>query len=279
MTNPEPAVTPIVTTPTITVETITPEIAKKYLAENMGNRTMRSRVVDIYALDMTTGNWKFLGDPIRFARNGQLLDGQHRLAAIVQSKTTQQMVVVRDLFMSSQLNMDRGVKRNFADYLKFLGEVNVHMYSAIIGAVTRWEENQSLRSNNISHAEMEKTYHKYPELKDAISVVQRANNAVRCGYVAGGMVWWRLNQIDSEECSQFFERLISQEDHHQGDPIFALRRVLLSNSSAGRVRSLPAQNVAALMIKAWNKWRDGERVEVLMWRGGGSNPEAFPEPK
>lgn len=263
----------------ISVEMITPELAKKYLAENQGNRTLRTRAVEVYALDMACGNWKFLGDPIRFSRDGRLLDGQHRLAAIIMSKTTQQMVVVRGLYMNTQINMDTGIKRNFADYLKFVGEANVHMYAAIIGGVTRWEESGSLRSNNTSHAELEKTYHKYPELKDAISVVQRANNAVSTGYVAGGFVWWKLNQIDAGECANFFDRLISQEDHHQGDPIFALRRLLISNAPAGRKRTLPPQNVAALMIKAWNKWREGERVEVLMWRGGGSSPEPFPEPK
>jgi len=266
-------------TPNISVEMITPELAKKYLAENQGNRTLRSRVVDVYAMDMACGNWKFLGDPIRFAKDGRLLDGQHRLAAIVLSKTTQQMIVVRDLYMSSQINMDTGARRNFADYLKFLGENNVHMYAAMLGAVARWEETGSLRSNNISHAELEKTYHKYPEIKDGISVVQKANREVRCGFVAGGFVWWKLNQIDGIECDTFFDRLSSMEDHHQGDPIFALRRLFIASGGPGRIRSLPPHNMAALMIKAWNKWRDGERVELLAWRGGGANPEAFPEPK
>lgn len=262
----------------IKVEMVTPEMARKYLGYNLANRGIRPRVVAVYALDMAQGNWRFTGDPIRFARNGQLLDGQHRLAAIIESGTTQQMVIVRNLLMTSQLNIDTGVKRNFADYLKFAGEVNVHSYQAVVGAVTRWEEGRSIRSNNTSHAEMEKTYQKYPEIKDCLGIVQRANNAVKCGFVAGGLVWWMLNQIDSEDCATFFERLSSMENHQKGEPIYALRRTLIANAPTGRARTLMPQNIAALMIKAWNKWRDGEEAEVIVWRGGGTNAESFPVP-
>lgn len=269
---------PVDDEPIISIELVTPEKAREFLGYNLTNRGIRSRVVQIYALDMAQGMWKFNGDPVRFARNGQLLDGQHRLAAIIESGTPQKMLIIRNLYMSAQLNMDSGIKRNFADYLKFLGEVNVHMYGAIIGAVTRYEEGGNIRSNNTSHAEMEKTYQKYPELKDAISVVQRANAAVKCGYVAGGLTWFLLNAIDPEECATFFDRLTAMDNHQKGEPIFALRRTLIANAPTGRQRTLPPHNIAALMIKAWNKWRDGEECEVLMWRGGGPSPEAFPEP-
>jgi len=37
--------------------------------------------------------------------------------------------------------------------------------------------------------------------------------------------------------------------------------------------------IAALVIKAWNAYRDGAPVRQLKYRIGGANPEKFPEPR
>ena len=66
------------------VQVITPELAEQYLTKNTNNyRSMSNSVVNAYATDMKTGNWKFNGDSIKFNKSGILVDGQHRLAAIM----------------------------------------------------------------------------------------------------------------------------------------------------------------------------------------------------
>lgn len=80
------------------VQVITPELAKQYLSKNTNNyRSMSNSVVNAYATDMKTGNWKFNGDSIKFNKSGMLVDGQHRLAAIVKAGIPIQMMVITEI--------------------------------------------------------------------------------------------------------------------------------------------------------------------------------------
>ena len=80
------------------VQVITPELAEQYLTKNTNNyRSMSNSVVNAYATDMKTGNWKFNGDSIKFNKSGILVDGQHRLAAIVKSGVPIQMMVITEI--------------------------------------------------------------------------------------------------------------------------------------------------------------------------------------
>lgn len=80
------------------VQVITPELAEQYLTKNTNNyRSMSNSVVNAYATDMKTGNWKFNGDSIKFNKSGILVDGQHRLSAIVKSGVPVQMMVITEI--------------------------------------------------------------------------------------------------------------------------------------------------------------------------------------
>lgn len=76
---------------------ITPRIAKTMLSHNTGNRPLRKAVVQRYATDMENGDWQDNGDPIRFDTNGRLIDGQHRLEAVILSDTPIDAWVLRGL--------------------------------------------------------------------------------------------------------------------------------------------------------------------------------------
>lgn len=64
---------------------ITPEVATSLLKNNAGNRNLRSTVVDHYADQMKRGEWKPTHQAIAIGAGGNIIDGQHRLSAIVKS--------------------------------------------------------------------------------------------------------------------------------------------------------------------------------------------------
>lgn len=74
--------------PRLSFMQVTPEIAKRWLTRNPRNRVARPATVARYARDMAAGKWHLDGSPIRFDATGTLLDGQHRLAAIIESEAT-----------------------------------------------------------------------------------------------------------------------------------------------------------------------------------------------
>lgn len=98
----------------VAIETITPEKAKQYLDHNCVNRRISSDRVKSYAIDMKNKQWEFNGEAIQFNQKGELINGQHRLTAIVKSGVSVKMMVMRNLPNEITL-FDRGRTRSVAD--------------------------------------------------------------------------------------------------------------------------------------------------------------------
>jgi hypothetical protein len=112
---------------------VTPELASDLLKTNSINRTLRKGVVKKYALSMKAGHWQISPDPICIDSSGVLLNGQHRLHAVIEAAAKIPMFfmegVKRDVFKV----MDRGAPRNFSDALgidRKLSEV-ARLYASI----------------------------------------------------------------------------------------------------------------------------------------------------
>lgn len=81
-----------------TVEHITPKLALAYLAKNLKrNRPVSAATVASYTAEMQHGHWLLTHQGIAFDDAGHLIDGQHRLHAIVKSGVTVDMAVTRDV--------------------------------------------------------------------------------------------------------------------------------------------------------------------------------------
>jgi hypothetical protein len=115
-------------------EIVGPEEASSYLEASAPNRSIRPQAVRNMTLAMVAGNFQDRGDPIRFDKNGFLVDGQHRLMAIVESGIPQRLLVIRGLDpeMIQFIDQDRSA-RTPADSLRLLGAPNVN---ALAGALT-----------------------------------------------------------------------------------------------------------------------------------------------
>lgn len=75
------------------IETVDPSLAKVLLEGNKKNRSLSSSLVDSIARDITSGNWIVSHQGIAIDKEGNLLDGQHRLNAIIKSGLTVRMAV------------------------------------------------------------------------------------------------------------------------------------------------------------------------------------------
>jgi hypothetical protein len=96
------------------LEIITPAKAAEYLTHNTGNRNLRVKASQKIARDIVTGKWQLTHQAIAFDRNGRLIDGQHRLSAIIIANMPVEMYVARyDAVMGDTLAIpiDEGLKR------------------------------------------------------------------------------------------------------------------------------------------------------------------------
>ncbi len=126
--------------PRTRIVTVTPAMAEKWLGKNKNNRHLRREKITQYSGAMKNGEWTIGTDAIGFNGSGGLMNGQHRLTAIVETGVSQQMLIADGLPAGAKLHMDIGLKRSLADYLQMeRGEANSKSLAAMLGFVCRWQ--------------------------------------------------------------------------------------------------------------------------------------------
>jgi hypothetical protein len=101
-------------------ELVTPEKAAEYLQKNKVNRDIRKAHVAEIADLISREKWQLNHQGIAFNKNGDLLDGQHRLLAIIKSGKTVPLRITRNLDIDQPMGLmvDQLVlKRNAADMM------------------------------------------------------------------------------------------------------------------------------------------------------------------
>ena len=100
-----------------TIEKITPATARKYLQGNVENRVINWAWVKALADALRRGEWKLTHQGIAITGSGRLLDGQHRLLAIVEADLPATMMVTREVDADAYAGMDIGRKRRLGEVL------------------------------------------------------------------------------------------------------------------------------------------------------------------
>ena len=106
---------------TTRIETITPAKARQYLEKNTSNRPLRKSRVARYAGAMRGREWYVTNQGLAFNCDGSLLDGQHRLHAVIAAGVPVRMSVTRGLDRTSMFGIDTGVNRSVADIARVAG--------------------------------------------------------------------------------------------------------------------------------------------------------------
>lgn len=147
----------------------TVEMAEEIISKPSTNyRKVKANLVNKYAKDMEDGKWQFCGDSIRFDKDGNCIDGQHRLRAIIKSGKPQMFVRVDGLDPDVAKNIDSGFKRSIEDYLKNQAEAYENGATAIVKQVSvlsRCDSNfgQSMTNLGLSYSDIVDLYKKDTE--------------------------------------------------------------------------------------------------------------------
>jgi hypothetical protein len=255
----------MVAAPKITTELIGPDEAAEMLAQhNLQNRTLAPKTVARYARAMKDGEWQFVGDPIRFDRTGELLDGQHRLAAVVDSGCAQQFVIVRNLEPEAQRYMDAGRKRTAADQLRIEGMKNAHAAAGIANHVMHW-----LAGDMVNHSTSYSTFEIVEFVESNLDDVEAAVHHARAIHrvsrsgpsVPGAAYFMAVQATDVQTAGEFFSSLAVGTGLESGSPILLLRNKLIDWATA-RTR-LERAELAFFFTRCWNAWRKGEKLTKL----------------
>lgn len=266
--------------PRIWVQAVTPVLAEQWLQANPRNRRLRRPYIAQLAGIMRRGEWRFNGDAIRRTPDGALLDGQHRLSAVVEADATVDMLIVEGLEEEAQDTIDRGLRRMLSDTLDMRGYSDAKNLAAALSWLHRFQTGSVWWVKGgaafPTPAQALELLHQHPGLPNSLRVGSAAKEAsFRYPPSLAVALHYLMVQCDSAAADLFFERFIGGYALDEGDAILRLREQVARRGER-RLREPPAY-VAAWTIKAWNAWRAGRSVRQLRWTGRtGTSVEPFP---
>lgn len=244
---------------------ISPALADVMLLRNDGNRRIFQAHVKKLSNAMERGEWIATHAGIAFDRNGRLLDGQHRLCAIRASGITVPLDVHFGEAPEAFDRIDVGRARSAANLLEIGGHKNATMVAAIGRVLLSVDANLIYvdRYGHTNHTLIEYVSER-PEIVDAAMVASATKEAIgRMHSPAGyGAAVYIIRKAAGDGAESFFEKVRTQLGFKEFDAAYRLHQRL----TKGQTGKLNAMEVCALTIKAFNYWREGKAVKVLLWR-------------
>lgn len=237
--------------PKIKVMTVTPDWAKKQLeqhAKNLAKGKFRQRrvskaTVRKYATDMKLGFWKWNPNPIVFDEAGCLLDGQHRLMAVVLAGVP---VIMTGCFGAPTLQgvnghktrtidqMDCGRPRGIGGRLEVGdGYKNGSVYAACALTIASLMRGGSYISASFAQLRAILEDMNFKTHIDALLAFEPTKN-LRNSRIIGPMAF--LRPVHEKVIDQFAKRLFRGTGLDEGDPEQMLGR-WFANHNAGVRRS------------------------------------------
>lgn len=258
---------------------ITPEIATKMLEKNVGNRAISKPHLDFLTNQMSNGQWMYAADPIRIATNGKVLDGQHRLTAIVKSGKSLEMLVVSDLDESVFSVIDTGKGRSAGDVLSIASFSNAKLRASVARMILAYENGLQAflrtRDSGITTGGGNKdvaritnaiilSFVENIDLDDDISIAQKCSKSFRMLSASEyGFFHYIFKRLSADAAHEFLTKLSTGLNLSENDPILMLRNKLITESvSSIRVSS---RIKLILILKCWNYYRKGESIKILQY--------------
>jgi hypothetical protein len=268
--------TPIRRAASVTSELVrvSPTLAGEWIANNVKNRNIRQQHVTRLALDMSNSDWHFTGEPLKFDYAGNLIDGQHRLMAVIRSGRTIEFLVLRGLQPIAQDFMDSGAKRTAADMLSLRGHVNSNLLASTARFGINLEQQTANRNAVVTHAQIATFIDANPDLADACRMANGVRPYLPFKPTALAWAFLQLNRVDTIETAAFFDSLANNATKGKGDPRNTLLRRMSSAKRADE--SLSTADEVSFIIRAWNAWRKGSPLTILKSRAaGGAGPDGI----
>lgn len=258
------------------LERITPARAKKYLEQNIdNNRPVNRRWVETIAQMMKMGDWKENGESIKFMapdKEGKeiLLDGQHRLQAIIKTELTQELLVVRGLDKEAFRTIDAGKKRTAADCLAIAGYQQTTTLAAALRTLWlyRLDYTFQVARKTVPTLEIFRLLEQHPDIEKSVPLAHKGR------FIVPGSLLVFIHYLTSRklptEADEFVRKLTEGTSMDKGDPILTFRDRLFRYKAANvRVRK---DFLIGMLFKTWNYWIAGDKIEKLRYKPG----EEFP---
>jgi hypothetical protein len=264
------------------IEKIGPTLAKSYIESNYGKQRnlSESHVVHL-AQQMKAGQWECNGEPIIFDENNNLIDGQHRLNAIIRSGVEIDTLVVSGVKQSAFVTINSGKSRSNSDVFSIKGTANYNNIATCVNGVmnyrralkvtksvtdgeTKWTQiggslNASVRPSKI---DMVKEYERHADkYQQSIHLAAKSKKIMQMGPLAIVAAMGLIDGSHQDFVEPFFIMLANGIFPHENHPAYKLKYRFEQNKSS-RLK-LSSNMLLLLTAKAWNLYALEKECKVL----------------
>lgn len=264
------------------VEAISPADAEKYLARNAKNRSLSGKHVSNLAAAISRGEWEMNGDAIRFDVEGNLIDGQHRLSAVILADEPIKTIVIRNLSPTAFATIDANKVRGGGDSLSVSDIKQPNTTAAVLRLIHSSGYNSDwsgvIGSSRLSNKQILALMDDHPEA-EVYSDIAYSGSRKHCrkilspSLVAFGLCW--LSRIDESQAQVFFDEIEYGENLTRHHPSNTLRTRLSDMAIAGQKSRVGKREVLGLLFKAWNARREGKDMRLARF----IQSHSFPTPR
>lgn len=243
---------------------ITPELATHWLSKNTDNRKLRKYRAANLAQSMKDGKWAANGESISFDTRGVLVDGQHRLQAILNSGIRATIAVVLGVDPKARPTVDTGLKRTASDNLSMRGEMYATQLASTI-QIWACYYNGDLRRRDaykaiLSHREVIEWLEAWPGIRESVARVGKMVGGGRKCLAPGEVAFVHFAIVQSgvtqDDADRFIQSVLVGAGLEENNPVLALRRRLTDENRPGQ-RGLDKRTKLALTLKTYQFVRAG----------------------
>lgn len=268
------------TTTTMELEVVGPELAQKYLNTSAPNRSIRDGKVEQYARDMTQNEWH--SSVLRLDQAGKLVDGQHRLKAVILSKTEQLFWVERGVSPKAVATIDTGMARTVGDHLSMLGEQNTNVLASALRYARLFSlfpgtPPSSQTRKPYSVTEIEHFLEKNPNIRHSVGFAVKLVKSlpIPASGLTAALHYLEMGR-DRAKAVDFWDQMYSGAEQHEDTGPYTLRRQIIADRLKPLGTRMDFNTYAAICIKAWNYWEHDLPIKWLKWGRGPVEQEPFP---
>jgi len=239
-------------------EIVTPDYAKSILENSGDNRLVSSRLVDSLADQMRAGKWvSDSNDLVMIDETGALINGQHRMNAVIKSGVSVLMLVARGANAAVMDYLDAGRPRRIGDTLTIKGVKYANKRAATYAGAYKL----LYRRNKLSMAAYEDVdcvFSKHWEKIESFYSSGKAGKVLKMG-AATALLLLRYN-FKSSEVDAFIDRICEGANLDAGSNELKLRNKLLEiKVTSGGTRV----NIAYLVMWTYIQTMNGVRMSKM----------------
>jgi hypothetical protein len=250
---------------------VTPDYATFLLTTNKVNRKLQETHVKFLAKQILDGNFEQTGDTIKISDTGRLMDGQHRLNAIVVSNMSVPINFCEGLKDSVFDVLDTGKVRSSADILSIQGYKNPIETASVVRYMLFLTTGFQAKHYKVSNKDILQYVQEHPEVSETIELLATENRKFRMIPLSAiASLYIIFSKLNVEECEKFFDKYYTGLDLTNDSPIYILRDMLIRDTVAKKKYTI--EQKMEFMILAWNAFRQNKSLKSLR-----KNSEGFPK--